>query len=243
MPIDSIASSPLGLKLKSLGAQTDDLDSLLKAVRRCVSVAAHDNLVREADADRQVRILLTGTTCAYKRKEDGSRSILSFQHPGDFYDLHRYALRDVEPAIVIQALTDCTVAVIDYQDMDRLLSRPTLGSALWRASILEAAGYRQRLSSMGRGTALERVAHLLCEQLARREAGGIHAAKLPFSQIDIADATALSIGHVNRTIQRLRSLNVLSKSSNAIEVVDRKQLEKIAGFNGRHLNMPKPTSK
>ena len=49
--------------------------------------------------------------------------------------------------------------------------------------------------------------------------------------------------HVNRTIQTLRGLNVLSRTSHAIEVVDRKQLEKIAGFDGRYLNVPKLVSK
>ena len=229
---------PLGLKLRRLGAQADDLDILLLAVKRRVSVPARDNVIGEADTAAQVRILLTGTTCSYKRKEDGTRSILSFHHAGDFCDLHRYIVPDVKSVIGVQALTDCTVAIINYRDMDKLLSRPTLASALWRASMLDALIYRERLSSMGGGTALKRVAHLLCEQLARQEAVGIHAPHLPFSQIDLADAAGLSIVHVNRTMQTLRSLNVLSKASRAIEVVDRNQLAKIAAFDGRYLSMP-----
>jgi CRP-like cAMP-binding protein len=216
------------------------MDALLQAVKRRVSIAAQDNVVREADAGGQVKILLSGTTCSYKRGEDGGRNILSFQHAGDFCDLHRYVLPDLGLAMGVQALTDCTVAVIDYLDMDRLLLRPALASAFWRASMLEAAAYRARLTSTGRGTALERVAHLLCEQLARREAVGLGALPLPFSQIDIADAAGLSVVHVNRTIQTLRALNVLS---NALEVVNRKQLEKIAGFEDHYLGMPNFVSK
>ena len=135
------------------------------------------------------------------------------------------------------------VGVIDYRDVDRLLSRPTLASAFWRASMLEAAAYRERFSSIGRGTALERVAHLLCEQLARREAVGLGGPRLPFSQIDVADATGLSVVHVNRTIQTLRTLNVLSKARHALEVVNRKELEKIAGFVDHYPGMPNFVSK
>ena len=40
--------------------------------------------------------------------------------------------------------------------MDQLLSRPTLAAAFWRASMLEAAVYRERLSSTGRRTAIGR---------------------------------------------------------------------------------------
>jgi CRP-like cAMP-binding protein len=230
--------APLRLKLKSLGAQADDVDVLLQAARRRVSVPAQGDIVREPDADGQVRILLAGTTCAYKRREDGGRTILSFQHPGDFCNLHRYVLPNLEPAIGIQALTDCTVAIIYHRDMDELLLHPTLASAFWRASMLEAVIYRERLSRTSRGTALQRVAHLLCEQRARREAVGILVPRLPFSQIDVADAAGLSVVHVNRTIQTLRRLNLLSKARHAIEVVDGKQLAEIAKFDGRYLSMP-----
>jgi CRP-like cAMP-binding protein len=235
--------APLRLKMKSLGAQADDLDILLQAAVRRISVSAQGNVVHEADTDGQVKILLAGTACAYKRREDGGRSVLSFQHPGDFCNLHGYVLPDLEPAIGIQALTDCTVAIIYHRDMDELLLRPTLASAFWRASMLEAATYRERLSRIGRGTALERVAHLLCAQLVRREAVGIYDWRLPFSQADVADAVGLSVVHVNRTIQTLRSLNALSKESRAIEVVDRKRLARIAQFDGRYLTAPDTVSK
>jgi CRP-like cAMP-binding protein len=237
--LDSISSSSLGLKLKSLGAQADDLDLLLQAVRQRSPVAADADVIREPGDDRQLTILLSGTTCSYKRNYDGVRRILSFQHAGDFCDLHRYVLPDHDHEIGVQALTDCTVAVIHYRDMERLLSRPTLAFAFWRGSMVEAAVYRERLTSTGRGTALERVAHLLCEQLVRREAVGIRTPRLPFSQIDVADAAGLSVVHVNRTVQTLRSLGVLSKASH-IEVIDRERLEQLAKFDGLYLSLPRP---
>src|SRR5262245_16148735 len=100
--VDCGAGSPLGLKLKILGARAEDLELLLHAVKCCVSVAAQDDVIREAEADGLVKVLLAGTACSYKRRKDGGRSILSFQHPGDFCDLHRYVLPEPEPAIGIQ---------------------------------------------------------------------------------------------------------------------------------------------
>jgi CRP-like cAMP-binding protein len=237
--VDWTAGCPLGRKLKSFGAEPDDRDVLLQAAKRHVRVSARGDVIREADAVAHMNLLLSGTTCSYKRREDGGRSILSFQHPGDFCDLHRYVLPSLEDAIGIQALTDCTVAVIDYRDMDALLLRPTLASALWRASMFETAAYRERLTSTARSTALRRVAHLLCEQLARREAVGIHALQLPFSQIDVADAAGLSVVHANRTIQALRGLGVLSEARHRVEVIDRKRLEQLAEFDDSYLGVPK----
>ena len=229
-------SESLALKLQSLGADADDRDIVLQAVKRHVRLAAGADVIRPGDSGGRSTVLLAGMACSYKRNEDGGRSILAFHHPGDFCDLHRYVLPERDSAIGIQALTDAVVAVIDYSDMDRLLARPKLALAFWRATMLEAAIYRERLTNAGRGTALEQVAHLLCEQFSRREAIGIGGARLPISQIDVADATGLSVVHINRTIQILRGLNILSKAS-SIEVIDRKQLAQVAKFDGRYLDI------
>jgi CRP-like cAMP-binding protein len=189
-------------------------------------------------------LLLAGVACSYKRLQDGARQIYSFQYPGDFCDLSRYVLPERDEAMAVQALTDCSVATIDYADIERLLAqRPRLGLALWRTTMLEATIVRERLSNARRGSALQRVANLLCEQLARRQAIGITSPVVPITQVDVADAAALSIVHVNRTIQTLRSLKVLSKARLSIEVVDRKQLARIGGFDGLYLNMPQLVSK
>ena len=235
-------SESLALKFKSLGADADDLDFVLQAVKRHVRVAAGADVARAGDAVEHTTVLLAGMACSYKRNEDGGRSIVSFQHPGDFCDLYRYVLPERDSAVGVQALTDAVVAVIDYRDMDRLLARPKLALAFWRATMLEAAIYRERLTNASRGTALERVASLLCEQLARREAVGIGGAHLPISQIDVADAAGLSAVHVNRTIQTLRGRNILSKAS-SIEVIDRNQLAQVAKFDGRYLDMPRRLSR
>jgi len=55
--------------------------------------------------------------------------------------------------------------------------------------------------------------------------------------VHVADAAGLSVVHVNRTIQTLRSRKILSKASHSIEVIDRKQLAQIGKFDGRYLNM------
>jgi CRP-like cAMP-binding protein len=235
---NSTSACPLALKFKSLGVKGDALDAIVQAAKRRVPVAAGTDVIRPGDAVKRATILLAGVTCSYKRSEDGGRSILSFQHPGDFCDLYRYVLPEQDGSVGVQALTDCSIAVIDYRDMDQLLTRHELALAFWRATMLEAAIYRERLTLAGRGSALERVAHLLCEQLARREVVGIDCPRLPISQIDVADASGLSVVHVNRTIQTLRGLDILSKTS-AIEVFDGRQLAQIAKFDGRYLDMPR----
>lgn len=237
------AIASLALKFKSVGIDTDELDVLVQFLKHQPRVLAGADIIHAAQSAGHSTLLLAGVACSYKRLEDGSRQIYSFQYPGDFCDLYRYVLPERDEAMAVQALTECSVATIDYADIEQLLAqRPRLGLALWRTTMLEASILRERLSNARRGSALQRVANLLCEQLARREAIGMTGSVVPITQVDVADAAALSIVHVNRTIQTLRSLNVLSKTSHAIEVIDRKQLARIAGFDGSYLNMPQLVS-
>jgi CRP-like cAMP-binding protein len=174
----------------------------------------------------------------YERLRDGDRQIYAFQYSGDFCDLHRHVFPETTNEVAVAAVTDCSVGIIEHNDLEQLIAQyPSLGLALWRASMLEASVFRKRLLNVGRKPALQRIAHLLCEQLARREAVGLNGATIPLTQMDLADAAGLSIVHVNRTFQELRRLNILSKGR-TIQVVDRERLAGFAGFDGNYLNMP-----
>jgi CRP-like cAMP-binding protein len=239
-----VAIASLASKFESLGMGEDELDALVQFVKPRPRLRAGADIIYAGQSTKCSTLLLSGIACSYRRLEDGSRQIYSFHYPGDFCDLYRYVLSEKDRAIAVQALTDCSIATIAYADIEQLLvQRPRVGLALWRATMLDAGILRERLLNAQRGSALERVANLLCEQLARREAIGIASPVVPITQIDIADAAALSIVHVNRTVQTLRSLNVLSTTSRTIEVADRKQLARIARFDGRYLNMPQYVSK
>src|SRR5262249_38703282 len=142
-----------------------------------------------------------------------------------------------EPAV--RALTDCSIGIIEYRDLDRAIERHRkLALALWRTTMLEASILRERLVNVKPRPALERVSHLLCEQLQRRRAIGIDSGVVPLTQIDLADAAGLSVVHMNRVLQDLRKLGVISASSRTIEVVNRERLAKIANFDSRYLTMP-----
>ena len=175
----------------------------------------------------------------YERLQDGTRQIYAFQYPGDFCDLHQHVLPETNNEVAVAAIADCSIGIIEHKDLEQLIAQyPSLGLALWRATMLEASIFRKRLLNVGRQPALQRVAHLLCEQLARREAVGLNSATIPLTQMDLADAAGLSIVHINRTFQELRRLNILSKEGRAIKVVDRERLAGLASFDGNYLNMP-----
>jgi len=224
-----------------LGGLESDTEAfaVVDRIKVRAGVSRGEDIIAPGSSRRHSTVLLEGVACLYERLKDGNRQIYAFQYPGDFCDFNQHVLPESNSEVGVAAMTDCSFGIIEYKDLEQLIARfPSLGLALWRATMLEASIFRKRLLNVGRQPALQRVAHLLCEQLARQEAVGINNATIPFTQMDLADAAGLSIVHINRIFQELRRLNVLSKEGRAIKVVNRERLVCLAGFDGHYLNMP-----
>lgn len=189
-------------------------------------------IVGPADLAKRFAVLLEGVACFSTQHSDGGRQIHAFYHPGDFLGLHDCLCPRSAEFSEVQASTTCSVGTIERDVLEREMEhRPALGRTLWQAAMTEASILRQRLV-VTRRPALQRVAHLLCEQLARLE---IDEGMIPLSQIDVADAAGLSVVHTNRIFQELRQLGLLSKQR-VIEVVDKERLQDLAAFDGGYLD-------
>lgn len=181
---------------------------------------------------RPFAVLISGLACIRTRHEDGSRQIYAFHHPGDFLALHTYLNPEFTELVEVEALSNCTVGTIDRVVLEGMMQvHSGLSQALWRAAMIEASIFRQRLV-MVRRPAQQRIAHLLCEQMFRL---GPRTSIIPLTQIDVADAVGLSVVHTNRIFQELRQLGVLS-ANRGIEILNKKHLQELAAFDGRYLD-------
>ena len=239
-PADAGVLHPLLRKLNSLGFHGEaELRCLLHRVKIRGSRPRGEEIIGAGDTPRRLTVLLAGVACLYETLEGGERQIYAFYYPGDFCDLHRYVWSEPVSETTVSALTDCSVGIIEYRDLDRAIERHRkLALALWRTTMLEASILRQRLTNVSQRPALERVSHLLCEQLHRRRSIGIDSGIIPLTQIDLADAAGLSVVHMNRVLQDLRKLGTISANSRTIEVVNWQRLAEIAKFDNRYLTMP-----
>jgi CRP-like cAMP-binding protein len=123
-----------------------------------------------------------------------------------------------------------------HRDIERITAKfPSLGLALWRDTMIEASIFREW--NVSQRPALERISHMLCEQIVRLEAIGVAGRAIPQTQVDLADAAGLSTVHMNRTIQDLRELGVLMKNSRPIMVSHWDRLVEIGKFDRRYLGM------
>ncbi|MET3867938.1 CRP-like cAMP-binding protein [Methylobacterium radiotolerans] len=138
-------------------------------------------------------------------------------------------------------LTPCVVALIAHDDLRAvLLSNPGLAGTLWRDSLIDAAHYRERITSLGRRQALGRVAHLFCELYLRQKAVGLArglSCPLVPKQSELADALGLTSVHLNRVLRTLRGRGLVTLSGGLLTIEDWDALAEVAEFDQTFLHL------
>lgn len=224
--------------LHALGAE--EQAALVDSISEVRTLAKGESIAEDGSRPRHSTVMLAGVACRYKLLNDGRRQILAFQFPGDVTDLYSYVLKTMDHGV--GCLTPCEIAQIPHDAIERLCARyPNLAYTLWRDSLVDAAILNMAIVNNGRRTAIERIAHLLCEQNARLIAVGLAERGKPTSfyitQTELADATGLSLVHVNKTIKKLKELGVIGRSSGKLEVLDWEGMKDIAGFDPTYLHL------
>jgi CRP-like cAMP-binding protein len=118
-------------------------------------------------------------------------------------------------------------------------AHPNIRRAAWLDTLIDSSVFREWVVNLGRRDARGRIAHLLCELMARLKASGLmdsDVCDFPLTQEQIADATGLTPVHTNRTLQTLRKDGLISLSSNRLTVLDWNKLADAGDFNDRYLH-------
>jgi CRP-like cAMP-binding protein len=217
----------------------EDRDSLLSLPFRYELADAEQQLVREGANPKECCVLLSGYAFRHKVTQDGKRQILSFHVAGDILDLQHMKLSTADHSV--DAMTAADIAWVSHYDLSQLLDRsPRIADALWRDALIDSSIFREWVLNVGRRDARSRLAHLLCEFAARREAaqlGDGDEFDLPMTQEHIADATGLTVVHVNRMLRALSSDGVITHQGRSLKVNSWARLRGIAGFDPTYLHM------
>jgi CRP-like cAMP-binding protein len=207
-------------------------------------VEARCDIVAEGDWPAELSLITEGFACRYKLLADGRKQIMAFLIPGDICDLRALLTGRMDHAVA--AINDNQIATIPRQKIfDAMEKYPRIELALWRDTMLDAALYRQWLINLGRRSAYQRIAHLLCEIWTRLEAIGRTKAgsyELPVTQAHVADAMGISLVHVNRSLKRLRQDGLITFRANQVTVLDWGRLQDVAEFDPGYLQLrPDPS--
>ncbi len=136
----------------------------------------------------------------------------------------------------VATLTQVKVASIPHAILlEWMRNHPHFARLLWRDTLIDASIFREWVLNVGRRSAIERIAHLLCEMVTRLRAVGLEC-DLPITQAKLADATGLSAVHVNRTVQELQGDGLIELSGKTVAMLDWERLKRTAGFDPGYLH-------
>lgn len=197
------------------------------------------DIVRDAEPPRGTNLVLSGVACRTKTLPDGRRQILGLLVAGDFCDLHVVLLARLDHAI--STLTPTVVARLPEAELQIVMGEnPTIARGFWLAALVQEAIAREWIVSLGRRSAYERMAHLLCEFYERLAGIGLASdgvCDMPLTQADLADALGLSQVHVNRTLQDMRQAGLIEFRGRRLRVVHLQNLRDVGMFDPSYLHL------
>jgi CRP-like cAMP-binding protein len=120
-----------------------------------------------------------------------------------------------------------------------LLHRP-LGNMLTRAIARQNSILTEHLMNTGRRNAMSRTAHFLLELEERLSEYGLATGgkyECPLTQQELADILGLTTVHINRTLAELRKTEMISFKAGVVEVLNRKKLVALSGFDKEYLRL------
>ena len=205
---------------------------------REVSFGRQHTIIEAGQRYDAVYLLAEGWVTRYKLLPGGERQIINFALPGDFLCFNATLFNRSDHFLTTK--TRVRAYQIERQPFGkRLTLDPALAVALTWANANEESMLAERLASLGRRSARERVAHLFCElwrRLSLLELTDDDRFPLPITQEDLADTLGLSAVHVNRTLRQLRNEGLVELGGNSVRVLSMTGLEAAAGFEDGYLH-------
>lgn len=201
-----------------------------------------------ADFDRPTRLLTRGQVADRSTMliegfilrtimERDRRYIVAIHVPGDFVDLHSFALKRLDHDVITVGPTK--VGFATHERIRRLHeTQPHLSRLFWFATLLDAAIQRQWTLKLQQLKASARVAHRLTEIWRRLEMvalGRGNGFRSPLTQTDLADMCGTTPIHMNRALSELRREDLVEFRRGLVIVRDRARLEKFADFDPGYL--------
>jgi CRP/FNR family transcriptional regulator len=204
-------------------------------------VGVGSSFLQQGTSSEYLYTVLSGWAFRYKMLNDGRRQILNFALPADLVGLQGAVMREMEHSV--EALTNVVLCVFPRSKLWDLYGKHSSLSfdLTWLASREEQI-IDENLLSLGRRTALERIAFLLLHLYTRAAESGLtsgNAVEFPFTQQHLADTLGMSLVHTNKSLRRLAATNAFRWKERVFEMLDRPALVELAGDDARP-NAPRP---
>lgn len=170
-------------------------------------------------------------------RQDGRTQIVGFQVPGDFVDLHSFALKRLDHNI--ETLGPCKVVYARHEDLKSAIDENAhFARILWFSTLLDASIHREWILKSKQLRADARAAHFLAETWARLElvdearADGFVS---PLTQVHIADICGTTPVHLSRCLSSLKDRGLGEFRRGRFYCQNRAALEEFGKFDPAYL--------
>jgi len=191
--------------------------------------APGEYLAHEGEKRHVVLRLEAGWAYRYRSLVDGRRQITALFLPGDYCE-PQWLLESVVRQPVI-AVSKVRARLLPIADLYARMAGPDTVQTVLGAALASLDKQAEWLVSLGRRTAIERIAVLLCDMFDRMRAAGLvqlNQCAMPLTQADLADLSGLTAVHVNRVLRQLRARGLADIRAKWLKVPDRAALLQLA---------------
>jgi CRP-like cAMP-binding protein len=231
--------------LAKLRARDEISDGEEQAIRGAIGEVrdypADRTFVRAGEELNHSTLLLEGMLCRYKDLSEGQRQITELHVAGDYADLHSFTLKRLDHHLM--TLTPCRVALVPHENLRAITEEfPHLTRVYWFATNLDAAIHREWEVSLGRRSAIARLAHLFCELHVRLGIVGLADGPeydLNLTQGELSECLGLTSVHINRTLKELREQGLVEFRGGRVTIADLAGLRRLAEFDPSYLYLEK----
>ena len=220
----------------------EDISVIEKMRYTLRKMEANEDLIRQGDNPSASAVVLSGLVARYHLLDNGARQYLSFHMTGDMPDSQSLFIERMDHAAC--AIGPASVAMVPHKELlAAFKARSSIGFAIWRETLIDAAIFRQAITNNSARSMTERMAHLFCELFYRARASGLvnkDLFELPISRVQLGETLGMAIATVNRTLEEIHASHAASFNRSQLHVKNWKRLVDLARFDPGYLHQKRP---
>jgi CRP-like cAMP-binding protein len=234
--------APIDILLRKLKyhSPVDTADAAALRRLRCEirELAGGEEFIRQGDRSKAAAIVIEGIVARYHTLHGGARQYLALHYPGDWPDAQSLFLQQMDHSVC--AMGRAVICSISQEQlMKTFAERPTIGFAVWRETLIDAAIFRESITNNCSRHGPARLAHFFCEQFHRAKFAGLvegNTCPLPLTQTQLGEMLGMSLVSINRHLQALRRTKTADHRAGRLLVRSWPKLAALGEFDPGYLH-------
>lgn len=225
---------------------SEDVAALQTLTHTNRELAPGEDVVLQGDKPKIAVLVVKGMVGRYHARPAGNRQYLSFHISGDMPDSQSLFLDQMDHSVCALG-AGAVVSLVPHHEILRMFeTHPPAGYAFWRATLIDAAIFREAITNNSSRPVRARIAHFMCEQFYRARAAGLgteDSCRLPISQMQLGETLGISVVTANRALQALRRTGAMEFRDGTLMVKSWEKLTALGEFDPRYLHLTRQNRK